>query len=71
MEDAYNEYAEYSELCKNNPHDRLELAKVLREMGEIKVELKDYAKGFELIKRYLNSAKSLGDDIEIQASMLL
>jgi tetratricopeptide (TPR) repeat protein len=69
LEKAFQEFSEYTNICQNNQHDRLELAKVLREMGEIKVELKEYREGLSLINRYHDTAKALGDVLEVQRAL--
>ena len=70
LDEALDEYEKYAELCKDSSgHDRLELAKVYREMGEIKVEMKDYDGGLRNIKTYLQMSENLRDVLEEQRAL--
>lgn len=70
LDEALDEYEKYAELCKDTiVPDRLELAKVYREMGEIKVEFKNYDGGLKNIKTYLQMSEDLRDVLEEQRAL--
>ena len=69
LEKAFREASEYKDICQNNLSDRADLARAVRQMGEIKVTLKDRKEGLSLIKRYHEMAKALGDVLEVQRAL--
>jgi tetratricopeptide (TPR) repeat protein len=69
LDEAFNEFKECAEVCRDNKQE-LDLARAIRQMGEIRVEQKSFSEGLKLIHRYLKKAEEIQDAIEIQRALI-